>query len=69
MGQYSQSLAARDELVVVTKADLPTAEAVRRQVADALGREVLLVSAVTGQGLNQLVAAIAQMLHKPADKW
>ena len=69
LGQYSESLAARDELVVVTKADLPAAEAVRRQVADALGREVLLVSAVTGQGLNQLVAAITKMLHKPADKW
>jgi GTP-binding protein len=69
LGQYSQSLASRDELVVVTKADLPGAEAVRRQVADALGREALLVSAVTGQGLNQLVAAIVQALHKPAEKW
>ncbi len=30
--------------------------------------EVLLISAVTGQGLNQLVAAISQTLQ-PAEKW
>jgi len=67
--KYSKALAERDEIVVVTKADLPAAEEVRGQLADALGREVLLISAVTGLGLNQLVAAVAQTLHKPADTW
>ena len=67
--QYSEALAARDEIVVVTKADLPGAEEVRRKLADALGRDVLLISAVTGQGLNQLVAAIVRALDKPAENW
>jgi GTP-binding protein len=69
LGQYSEALARRDEIVVVTKADLPAAEEVCQEVAAALGRDVLLISAVTGQGLNQLVAAIVQTLHKPAEKW
>jgi GTPase len=67
--QYSAELAGRDEIVVVTKADLPKAEEVRLQLAKELGRDVLLISAVTGQGLNQLVVAVAQKLHKPADGW
>ena len=56
-------------MVVVTKADLPGAEEVRRKAADALGRDVLLISAVTGQGLNQLTAALAAALNKPAKPW
>jgi GTP-binding protein len=67
--QYSADLAARQEITVVTKADLPKAEEIRRQLAELLGRDVLLISAVTGQSLNQLVGAVAQALQKPAEKW
>jgi GTP-binding protein len=67
--EYSADLAARQEIAVVTKADLPRAEEVRRQLAELLQRDVLLISAVTGQGLNQLVAAIAQALKPAAEKW
>jgi GTP-binding protein len=67
--QYSAALAAREEIVVVTKADLPGAEEARVRLAEALDREVLLISAVTGQGLNQLVAAVVRALEKPADPW
>ena len=59
----------RDEIVVVTKADLPgRRRGPTAKLADALGRDVLLISAVTGQGLNQLVATIARVLEKPADR-
>ena len=67
--QYSAELAARREITVVTKADLPRAEEVRGRLAELLGREVLLISAVTGQGLNQLVGAVAQALQPPAERW
>ena len=67
--QYSADLAARQEIAVVTKADLPQAEEVRRQLAELLGHDVLLISAVTGQGLNQLVGAIAQTLRPAEEKW
>ena len=60
--KYDEQLGQRPEIVAVTKADLPSAEELRRQLADRLGREVLLLSAVTGQGLNELVGMIAQAL-------
>jgi hypothetical protein len=50
--------------VAVTKADLPEAAEVQKQLADTTGREVLLISGVTGEGLNRLVNAIAQTLRE-----
>lgn len=66
--QYSDELARRPEITVVTKADLPAAEEFRRKLSDELGREAILISAVTGQGLNQLVGAVTLAL-KPPEKW
>ena len=60
--QYDGHLAARPEIVVVTKAELPGASEVRDQLKAALGREVLLASAVTGQGLDTLLHSIVAML-------
>jgi GTP-binding protein len=60
--QYNETLGDRPELVAVTKAELPDAELICRQLADDLQRDVLLVSAVTGQGLNQLTASIVRAL-------
>ena len=61
---FDPQLAQRPEIVVVTKADLPGAAEVRQQLAQHLGREVLLISAATGQGLNQLVTTILQTLDQ-----
>lgn len=60
--RYDTQLAARPEIVAVSKADLPGAAAVRQRLAQALDRPVLLVSAVTGQGLNDLLAAVVRQL-------
>jgi GTP-binding protein len=60
--QYKESLGRRPEIVVVTKCELPGAAEVQRQLADRLETEVLLISAVTGQGLNLLTSAIARHL-------
>jgi len=57
-----EKLGRRPEIVAVSKADLPTAETVSRQLSDELGRQVVLMSAVTGQGLNQLSGAIVREL-------
>ncbi len=62
--QFDSSLVERPEIVVVTKADLPEAEAVRQQLQDTLDQEVLLISAVTGHGLDQLLARVAQYLEQ-----
>lgn len=64
--QYNDRLGQRPEVVAVTKADLPDGAIVRDLLADSLQREVILISAVTGQGLNHLMGAIARQLdHQP----
>jgi GTP-binding protein len=60
--EYDLELDARPEIVCVTKAELPGAEEVRQQLAKQIDRNVLLISAVTGTGLNHLTAAISQQL-------
>jgi GTP-binding protein len=63
---YDAELGRRRQIVAVTKADLPGAEQVRTQLAAALEHDVLLISAVTGQGLNELVGTIAAALSGKA---
>ena len=53
--QYDELLAQRPEILVVSKAELPGSDEIRDRLASDSGREVLLISAVTGQGLNHLV--------------
>lgn len=66
--EYNEKLKLRPEIVAVSKAELPGAEEQRNRLAAELGRDVLLISAVTGQGLNLLTRAIRQALDaaKPA---
>lgn len=59
---YSPGLQHRPELVVATKQDLPEAVEGRKKLSEALGREVLGISAVTGQGLPQLLLRIVNDL-------
>jgi GTP-binding protein len=47
--------------VAVSKAELTGSEEVRARLEKELGREVLAVSAVTGQGLARLVGAVAAL--------
>jgi GTP-binding protein len=79
---YSRTLADKEELLVMTKADLlggdPGAPGVasakpgfalaepgpRQELAEAVGRPVLLLSAATGRGLKELVAAILDLLDR-----
>jgi GTP-binding protein len=52
--KYSAQLVERPEIIVVSKADLPAAASVQQQLSRELRRDVLAISAVTGQGLDQL---------------
>jgi GTP-binding protein len=60
---YDERLAERPEIVVVTKCELPSADEVRERLARDIGREVLSVSAVTGQGLSALLGQITSDLR------
>ncbi len=66
--RYNPALGDRPEIVAVSKADLPEARAVRDELAGELGREVHLISAVTGQGLNTLLGAVAEALGRDAEE-
>ncbi|WP_417850714.1 GTPase ObgE [Thalassoglobus sp.] len=61
---YDETLEARREIVVVTKCELPDAQACAELLSEDLGREVLLISAVTGQGLPELVRLIVAELDE-----
>ena len=70
---YSRTLAEKEELLVMTKADLlggnpgpdgAGAPGPHRELADEIGRPVLLISAVTGQGLKELVSAVLDLLDR-----
>jgi len=60
---YDADLAERPEIVAVSKAELPGAEELREQLAEASGSEVLLFSSVTGQGLKELMDRTFALLH------
>ena len=62
--QYNPLLGERPEILVVTKAELGATETVQNDLQSQLDAPVLLVSAVTGQGLNDLTRAITAQLGR-----
>ncbi|HEX7449896.1 MAG TPA: GTPase ObgE [Pirellulales bacterium] len=56
---YNAALVERPEIVAVSKAELPESGEVRERLERELDRRVLALSAVTGQGLDRLVQAVA----------
>jgi GTP-binding protein len=62
--QHSDQVGHRPEIVVVTKVELPGAREVRDRLAASLARDVIAVSAVTGQGLDVLLRSIIRMLDE-----
>jgi GTP-binding protein len=66
---YSKTLAEKPQIVAVNKADVPEAREGAAALKRALARrkkkrEVLLVSAVTGEGLDALLDAVAAVLFQ-----
>jgi GTP-binding protein len=61
---YDASLLERPELVVVSKAELPGAAELVENLQNDLQRPVRCISAVTGKGLPDLIAAIWRELQK-----
>lgn len=59
---YDPRLAAKPEIIAMTKCELTESELVRDELTKQFGTEVLAISAVTGQGLAQLVHRIAALL-------
>src|SRR5204863_9211855 len=64
---HRRGLAEKPEIVAVSKAELTGSDEVRDRLQAELGRDVLLLSAVTGQGLERLVRALTQTLAEVAE--
>jgi GTP-binding protein len=67
LAAYATDLAVRPQVVVANKCDMPgTEEAVERlrATAEADGRPFFAVSAVTGDGLDALVSAVADRVYE-----
>jgi GTP-binding protein len=65
---YSAALAAKPEVVAVSKSELTGSGEVRGRLERELGRPVLAISAVTGQGLSGLVSEVVRLLQQvPAE--
>lgn len=62
LATYSTDLAAKPEIVCVSKAELTDAVTVRDALAAELGREVQLISSVTGEGLAKLVGKASELI-------
>ncbi len=62
--QYNPGLKERPEIVVCTKSELPGANEVAARLRAAIDKEVLQISAVTGDGLKPLLHRIANVLRE-----
>jgi GTP-binding protein len=67
LAQYSPSLADRPELIVVTKMDVTGAALACVRIARELGQDVVAISAVTGQGIPQLIHRLIDLLDSQAE--
>jgi GTP-binding protein len=67
LAAYSAALAAKHEIVVLTKGDLlPADDTVRQEFSKAIGKPVIAISSASGMGLVRLVKAILDKLDELA---
>ncbi len=64
LSKYSDVLAAKEELVVANKVDLTDGEAAARELADAIGKDVLPISAVAGIGLPAMTERLWDVVRR-----
>jgi GTPase len=66
--QYSSELAQRPEIVVVSKSEIPESAEVHEKLQKLVSLPVLRISAVTGQGLNDLIFRIIALLDQQTNQ-
>ena len=60
---YDATLADRPEIVAISKSELPDAAPAAELLSESTGRPVHLISAVTGDGLTELIHDVMQVLQ------
>ena len=61
---YSKELIAKRQVVVATKMDLPDAKEGLRRFEEGIKEEVYPISAVTGEGTDELISGIYEVLKR-----
>ena len=65
--KYNATLMDRPEILVVTKSELPQAQEIQAELGQRVESQIHMISAVTGQGLTELVRTInEQLISAPA---
>lgn len=64
LSEYDESLGQREEIIVVTKGELESAAEVREALATSSQRDVFLISAMTGEGLPELIHEIVNRVEQ-----
>ena len=62
--QYDEDLASRSEMLVVTKCEHESAGEVRAALETIAGQQVFMISAATGEGVDDLVGEIMDRVEK-----
>ncbi|MEZ6139740.1 MAG: GTPase ObgE [Zavarzinella sp.] len=62
LAQYSEELAAKHEIIALSKMELTNSEEILTRFRNETGKEVIPISAVTGQGLNHLMSRAVVVL-------
>lgn len=62
LAQYSVELPKKPEIIVLSKADVGQTAEIQMELSAALGKEILVISAVTGTGLKPLLIRLLREL-------
>ena len=54
MAEYSEVLGDKDEIIVANKIDLDSEGSAVEKLKEELGKDILAISAVTGNGIKEL---------------
>ncbi|MEK7710992.1 MAG: GTPase ObgE [Planctomycetota bacterium] len=64
LSKYSEKLASKEELVVANKVDLTGGADAAKDLSDAIGKDVLPISAVAGIGLPEMVERLWDVIRR-----
>lgn len=64
LAQYNHGVAEKPQLIVANKMDVPEAQSQWTRFRQAVKRPVVAISAKTGQGIQELLKAVAQTLRE-----
>lgn len=64
LGKHSAKLAAKEEMVVGNKIDLTGGVEAAQKLAEAIGKQVLPISAVSGKGVSKLAEALWALVRR-----